>query len=89
MQTIYDEDGHELGQVPLTARQQAALDAGGSIAVLWHTPQLMQAELGTRSGSFQLHKEGDRLVTGTPAAVKEYAALRAAVEAVKAREENL
>lgn len=87
MQTIYDADGNELGTVPLTEKQQAALDAGGSIAVLYHTPQLMQAELGKASGSFSLHKEGDRLVTTTPAAVKEYARLRAAVDVLKAARE--
>ena len=87
METIYDAEGTELGQVPLTEKQRAALDAGGSIAVLYHTPQLMHAELGKRSGSFSLHKEGDRLVTTTPAAVKDYAELRAAVDVlVKARE---
>lgn len=87
MQTIYDADGNELGSVPITEKQQAALDAGGSIAVLYHTPQLMQAELGKRSGSFSLHKDGDRLITTTPAAVKAYAELRAAVDVlVKARE---
>lgn len=87
METIYDADGHELGSVPLTEKQQAALDAGGTIAVLWHTPQLMQGELGKASGSFSLHKEGDRLISTTPAAVKDYARLRAAVDLLaKARE---
>jgi hypothetical protein len=87
MEKIYDADGNELGSVPLTEKQRDALDAGGSIAVLYHTPQLMHAELGKRSGSFSLHKDGDRLVTTTPAAVKDYAQLRTAIDVLtKARE---
>lgn len=87
MQTIYDADGNELGSVPITEKQQAALDGGGSIAVLYHTPQLMQADLGKRSGSFSLYKEGDRLITTTPAAVKDYTQLRTAVDVLtKVRE---
>jgi len=86
MTVIHDADGNELGSVPLTEKQQAVLDAGGSIDVLYHTPQLMRAALGTRSGSFSLQQDGDRLLTSTPAAVKDYTQLRAAVAAVKARE---
>lgn len=81
MQTIYDADGNELGLVPLTEKQQAALDAGASIAVLYHTPQLLHAELGKRNGSFSLYKDGDRLVTTTPAAAKDFVQLRAAIAA--------
>jgi len=86
MTTIYDAEGNELGSIPLTEQQQAVLAAGGSIDVLYHTPQLMRAALGTRSGSFSLHQDGDRLLTSTPAAAKDYTQLRAAVAAVKARE---
>jgi len=88
MLAIYDVDGNELGSVPLTEKQQAVLDAGGSIDVLYHTPQLMHAALGTRNGSFSLHQDGDRLVTSTPAAVKDYTQLRAAVATLKARENS-
>jgi hypothetical protein len=83
MQTIYDDKGNALGSVEITEKQQAALDAGVSIAVLYHTPQLLQAELGKRSGSFYLSKQGERLVTTTPAAAKDYAELRAAIDALK------
>lgn len=83
MQTIYDADGNELGSVPLTEKQQAALDAGGTIAVLYHTPQLMQGELGKRSGSFSLYKDGDRLITTTPGPAKDFAALQAAIAAAR------
>jgi len=86
MPEIYDADGNELGLISLTERQQAVLDAGGSIDVLYHTPQLMRTVFGTRSGVFSLHQDGDRLLTSTPAAVKDYAQLRAAVAAAKARE---
>jgi hypothetical protein len=83
MQTIYDADGEELGQIPLSEKQQAALDAGGTISVLYHTPQLMHAELGRRSGSFSLHKDGERLVTTTPAPVKDFVQLQKAIAALK------
>ncbi len=88
MPAMYDVDGNELGSVPLTEKQQAVLDAGGSIDVLYHTPQLMRTALGTRSGSFSLHQDGDRLLTSTPAAAKDYTQLRAAVAAVKAQEKT-
>lgn len=86
MDTIYDGQGNELGKVRLTEKQLAALDDGGSINVLYHTPQLMHSVLGQRSGSFPLMKEGDRLLTTKPTAVKEFLEIQAAIAAIKASE---
>jgi hypothetical protein len=86
MQAIYDADGNELGKMPLTDKQQAALDAGGKVSVLYHTPQLLQHTLGNHSGSFMLYKEGDRVVALTSSSVKEFFGLQAAIKA--AREPN-
>jgi hypothetical protein len=83
MPMIYDAEGHELGAISLTDKQEAALATGESIAVLYHTPQLMRGELGDRSGSFTLRKDGERLVTSTPASAKECVNLQRAIAAVK------
>jgi hypothetical protein len=83
---VYDGDGNELGEVPLSETQQRALDASGKISVLYHTPQLLQHALGQRSGSFMLYKEGERVVALTSSAVKEFLDIQAGVKA--AREPN-
>jgi len=83
---VYDSDGNELGDVPVSEMQQAALERGGKVSVLYHTPQLLQHMLGRRSGSFMLYKEDDRVVALTSSAVKEFLDLRAAIKS--AREPN-
>ncbi len=80
---VYDADGHVLGEVPLTPKQLAVLDAGEKISVLYHTPQLLRSALGERSGSFMLKKVGDRIVAPFPEAVKECLELHAAVKAAR------
>lgn len=83
---VYDGDGNELGEVPLSETQQRALDGAGKISVLYHTPQLLQHALGRRSGSFMLYKDGERVLALTSSAVKEFIDLQAAIKA--AREPN-
>jgi hypothetical protein len=83
---VYDSDGNELGDVPLSDNQQRALNAGGKVSVLYHTPQLLQHTLGRRSGSFMLYKDDDRVVALTSSAVKEFLDLQTAIKA--AREPN-
>jgi hypothetical protein len=78
---VYDGDGNELGDVPLSENQQRALDAGGKVSVLYHTPQLLRNILGQRSGSFMLYKQGDRAVALTSNSVKEFLELQAAMKA--------
>ena len=86
MADVYDSDGNLLGNVPLSENQQAALDKGGNVSVLYHTPQLLQHTLGRRSGSFMLYKDGERVVALTSSSVKEFIELQAAIKA--AREPN-
>jgi hypothetical protein len=83
---VYDSDGNVLGDVPLSETQQAALERGGKISVLYHTPQLLQHMLGRRSGSFMLYKQDDHVVALTSSAVKEFLELQTAIKA--AREPN-
>jgi hypothetical protein len=83
---VYDGEGNELGDVPMSETQQAALERGSNVSVLYHTPQLLQHTLGRRSGSFMLYKADDRVVALTSSAVKEFLELQAAIKA--AREPN-
>jgi hypothetical protein len=83
---VYDGDGNELGDVPLSENQQRALDAGGKVSVLYHTPQLLHNTLGQRSGSFMLYKDGDRVKALTSSSVKEFLELQTSIKA--AREPN-
>ena len=83
---VYDSNGNELGDVPLSETQQTVLERNGKISVLYHTPQLLQHTLGRRSGSFMLYKEGERVVALTSSSVKEFLDIQAAVKA--AREPN-
>jgi hypothetical protein len=80
---VYDSDGNELGEVPLSETQQRALDASGKISVLYHTPQLMQNTLGRRSGSFMLYKKDERVVALTSSAVKEFLDIQAGIKAAR------
>jgi hypothetical protein len=62
------------------------LDAGAVLTVQYHTPQLMHAELGQRSGTFTVQKDGERLITTTPKSVKDFVAMQSAIAAVRARD---
>lgn len=86
MDTIYDSDGTELGGITLSDKQQALLDAGEEICVIFHTPQLMRSQLGEQSGSFLLSRSGDKIVTSTPDPFKQYAKMQAAIANVRKQE---
>lgn len=83
---IYGEDGEVIGVLPLTERQQAVLDSGEALVVIYHTPQLLHSVLGVRSGSVVLVKNGEQIRTTTPQATMDFIALQAAIKA--AREPN-
>jgi|KBSMisStaDraftv2_1062788.scaffolds.fasta_scaffold300297_2 hypothetical protein len=83
MFSIYKDDGEIIAEMPLTEKQLAALDEGGEIAVIFHTPQLQRTLLGERSGAFSLHKHGDRIVTSEPQAFKIYADMQKAIAAAQ------
>lgn len=83
MDAIYDGDGNEIGSIPLSDKQRATIEAGETIVVIYHTPQLLRSVLGERNGSFMLRKDGDRVVTTTTAAVKDFVALQKAIAATR------
>jgi hypothetical protein len=80
---IYGDDGEVLGAMPLTERQQKILDSGEQLVVIYHTPQLLQGLLGTRSGSIVLVKVGEEIRTVTPGATKDFIALQASIKAAR------
>lgn len=81
MDTIYDSDGNEVGSIPLSDKQRETIETGAEIVVIYHTPQLLRSLLGERNGSFMLRKIGERVVTTTTAAVKDFVALQKAIAA--------
>jgi hypothetical protein len=83
MDAIYDADGNEIGSIPLSDKQRTTIETGADIVVIYHTPQMLRSLLGDCNGSFVLRKDGDRVLTTTPSAVKDYAKLRAAIAAAK------
>jgi hypothetical protein len=83
---IYGEEGEVLGTLYLTEKQQKILDSGEQLVVIYHTPQLLQNVLGTRSGSIILVKQGEQIRTATPGAARDFIALQAAIKT--ARESN-
>jgi hypothetical protein len=77
----YSMDGERLGDVPLSDNEIARLAAGETITVQWHTPRMLQDQLGTQSGSFSVERRGDRFVTSDAGSVKAYADLQARIAA--------
>jgi hypothetical protein len=86
---IYDQNGAKIGDVLLSQKQQALVDSGQTLTVLYHTPQLMRGLLGTRNGSFTLRKDGERIVTKQPVAVQEYIDLQKAIAVVRENEKAI
>jgi hypothetical protein len=83
MADIFDASGDKLGEIALSEKQTAALEAGTEITVLYHTPQLLRGALGSRNGTFTLHKDGEHIVTAEPEAVKQFADMQKAVRAAR------
>lgn len=86
MDAIYDSDGNEVGSMPLSDKQRATIETGAEIVVIYHTPQMLRSLLGERNGSFMLRKDGNRVVTTSTAAVKDFMAIQAGIAAAKAQE---
>lgn len=83
MDTIYDSDGNEIGGIALSEKQRATIETGADIVVIYHTPQMLRSLLGERNGSFMLRKDGERVVTTSSAAVKDFVALQKAIAATR------
>lgn len=76
MPMIFDRDGNEIADIPLSEKQQAMLNDDEEIVVIYHTPQLLRFILGEQSGSFTLRKIGDHLAAGDADNLRAYAALQ-------------
>jgi len=81
---IFDPDGHELGDIPLSERSLELLRENGSqVVILYHTPRMLEG--AKRNGSFTLRRDGERLITRDVAALREYAAMQAQIGALRRR----
>jgi len=85
MTMIFDGDGNEIADIVLSEKQQSVLDHDEDIIVLYHTPQMLRYILGEHSGSFMLHKRGDRIVAAAPDSLRAYADLQRAIKAARER----
>lgn len=83
MTMIFDDDGNEIADIALSEKQQSVLDHDEDIIVLYHTPQMLRYILGERSGSFLLHKHGDRIIAAAPDNLRAYADLQRAIRAAR------
>jgi hypothetical protein len=80
MTMIFDGDGNELADIALSEKQQAVLDHDEDIIVIYHTPQMLRYILGEQSGTFMLHKRGDRIIAAAPDNLRAYAKLQRAIK---------
>jgi len=76
---IYDSNGEHLGAFPLTESHLKRLKSG-ALTVTYHTPQRLREALGDRHGSFELTRDGERIVASNPAEVKRAIELFEAIE---------
>ena len=83
MVTIHDAGGAVIGEITLSSKMIAALETGGEITLMFHTPQLLRGLLGESAGSVVLRKEGERIVAGNPQSVRKYCDLQKAIAAAR------
>lgn len=76
---IFDRDGTEIADFPLSEKMQAAIDADEEVTMIFHTPQMLHGTLGHQSGSFTLRKIGARVVALDAGTVRKFAAIQTAV----------
>lgn len=84
---IYDPEGDQSIDLPLSDKQRALLEAGEDVTISYHTPQLMLGLIGRRSGQITIKQQGDRVMASKLDAFREFRALRAAIEAVQKQRE--
>ena len=80
MPMIFDRDGNELADIPLSEKNQHVLNHDEEIVILYHTPQMLHHILGEKSGSFTLRKTGDHIVATDVVGLRAYAALQRAIK---------
>ena len=84
MTAVFDRDGHEIGDMPLTEKQQNLLASGEELVVVYHTPQLLRTLIGERNGSFVLQKLSERITCERADDMRAYVNLQRTIQ--KARE---
>jgi hypothetical protein len=85
MPIVHDTDGNEVADIALSEKQRRVLETGEEIVVIYHTPQTLRYVLGEKSGTFVLHKLGQRIVVRDADVLRRYADLQ---RAIKAAQEN-
>jgi hypothetical protein len=86
MPMIFDRDGNELADIPLSEKNQAVLEHDEEIVIIYHTPQMLRYLLGEKSGTFTLRKRGDHIVAADVVSLRAYAALQLGIRAAQAQE---
>ena len=81
MPMIFDRDGNEIADVPISDKQRSVLDRDEEIVVIYHTPQLLRFVLGEHSGSFVLVKRNDRITAIDAGGLRAYADLQRRIRA--------
>lgn len=80
MPKIFDCDGNELADIPLSEKQCALLEAGENVVTIYHTPQMLRHVLGQCNGTFTLTKQQDRIVVNDVPSLRAYADMQRAVK---------
>ena len=81
MPMIFDRDGNEIADIPLSDKQRAVIDHDDEIVVIYHTPQLLRFVLGKQSGTFTLRKIGEHITAGDADRLRAYADLQKRIKA--------
>jgi hypothetical protein len=85
MPDIFNQAGEKIADIPLSEKQTKQLEAGLSITIQYHTPQLLRNLLGSDSGSFEVHKDGTRIVAADPETAKKCAAMLQAIAVMRGK----
>ena len=83
MPMIFDGDGNELADIPLSERNQHVLDHDEEIVIIYHTPQMLRYVLGEKSGTFTLRKRGDHIIAADVVSLRAYADLQRAINVAR------
>jgi hypothetical protein len=83
MPMIFDRDGNELADIPLSERNQHVLDHDEEVVIIYHTPQMLRYVLGEKSGTFTLRKSGSHIVAADVVSLRAYADLQRAIRVAR------
>jgi hypothetical protein len=60
MAEVWNEDGSEKADIPLSEKQLSLLAHDGTVTVIFHTPQLLRTMIAVDNGSFEVSKKGGK-----------------------------